>query len=288
MRRTSVALIVLAALWSALSTTSPARAAGIVPTSQTRSVEAASGEGSLGPFTRVSAEDFGLFDEQVESSVPTGIGQASQVSEISALGINAAGSVFTSGISAGIGRAASHFEIVFEVTEATSYALTGSLYGSGDGAASMQLSALSGSPLHSVFAVPNPGAGDANPSFTFTGILDPGQYALRAAAGSCSDEIQFCGVDSGWGSYSLLLTIVPEPSTACLFGLGLAGLAAQRSSAKGLPPKAPWRTVRRDSTERPREKGASRFPSAPGRTDTSIRRSLAGGHDARSLVASGA
>lgn len=209
----------------------PARASAFTATEQNRFVESAAGIGALAPSSTLSAADFGLFEETILSEVSDdlsfGTGRASQMSTLSQDFISSMGSVFTSGFSAGLGLARSDLEIVFELAALTNYTLDGSVSGESDAFATVRLLDSAGASIHtaSSFDFGNGGPGG---DFAFAGVLTPGTYTLRAFTTSCSDEIGFCGQGVGFGSYSVGLVAVPEPSTAIFIGIGLSCLAGRR------------------------------------------------------------
>ncbi|MFK7896846.1 MAG: PEP-CTERM sorting domain-containing protein [Myxococcota bacterium] len=72
----------------------------------------------------------------------------------------------------------------------------------------------------------NVGGGDAQFRVTFTAVA-PGTTQLRIGTGYEGDAVILAGgIETQAAGVDLTVTVVPEPGTALLMGLGLAGLAA--------------------------------------------------------------
>jgi hypothetical protein len=202
-----------------------------LPTSQDRFVESRAEIGTTIQEQRVSSSDLLPFVESVQSRLDigfsTGIGNASQSSSVTSDGFLASGSIFTSGFSAGLGLARSEAEFIFEVSETSSYSLSGEVFGESDATSLVQLLDSSGGVLESFVSFQFGNGGPPGGAFSGGGTLPPGEYRFRAVTYSCSDELGICGQDVGFGSFAASLVIVPEPSTAILIFVGLAILCGR-------------------------------------------------------------
>jgi hypothetical protein len=202
--------------------------------SQNRFVNSRAEIGATIQEQTATAPDFLPFLESVQSQVQigisNGIGNASQSSSVTATGYVASGSVFTSGFSAGLGLARSEVEFIFQISENSSYSLTGEVFGESDATAQVQLFDSSDGVIESFTSFLFGNGGPPGGAFSGAGVLTPGEYRFRAVSFSCSDELGICGQDTGSGSFASTLVIVPEPTSALLLLIGLGVLCIRQDS----------------------------------------------------------
>ena len=243
--------------------------APLLPTEQARSVSSCAGISPATPTlcsqlpigdrdsSLAAATDFSDFSDSVSSIFSAfpgggGVASADQTSNISSLGVDASGSVFSS---AAFGRhvaeALSSISFNFSISTAAPFHLSGEIGAEGDASARVRLTGESGV-VASVSEAFNPSGGfpGAGTSFSFSDVLAPGDYTLFANAHSCSDEIGLCGQAAGRGFYQFSF-VVPEPTTAFLVAVGLIlirfrHIASARSLQIGRP-NAARRLTRRCS-----------------------------------------
>lgn len=164
-----------------------------------------------------------------------GVASADQSSVLTAQGIEATGSVFSSAFfGAHIAEARSSLNITFQISTETAFQLSGEIGAESDARTSIRLVGESGSiAFVSLAGSPNTGIPGFGMNFSFSDVLLPGEYSLIATTSSCSDEIGFCGQDLGMGFYDVTL-VVPEPTSGLLLAMGLALM----SNCRGARPDA--------------------------------------------------
>jgi hypothetical protein len=223
---------------------SSASAISVVLLSQDRSIHASASGCGPSPEEIVCGSDsdsdaavgFDVFDSAVSASAPNGSAFASQLSTLTSTLISASvhtngfGSWFADGLT-GSGSARSVFRVAFSAAEAVPYTIQGSLLAgelsrSGSGAVTIALRVSGGGVLWET------NGGSGLPSlieFGRSGTLAPGDYILEASAFSAgSAEPAFNSSGGGVADFSFEFSIVPEPSTAMVLGLGLALLGLRR------------------------------------------------------------
>ena len=137
---------------------------------------------------------------------------ATQTSTVGALELAASGSAGTE--TGEEGGASSVFDVTFTVDDSTPVAITGLLIGSGGGFLAFTL--FEGANV----LYQQDGSGLGTTPLDFDGVLPAGTYRVYA-------EVSFAGGAIGdQASFDFRVAAVPEPTTAALLGLGLAGLAA--------------------------------------------------------------
>lgn len=230
-----------------------ARATTLVPTGQERSVSSCAGfadpiaalcsqlPDSQRDFHSETAADFSPFDASVSStysdpsvSFGSATSSADQHSEFLASGVEATGSVSTNAaFGAHIADAESLLTLVFQVSVATPYELSGEIGAENDATTLVRLEGPSGILANKIlYDEPNTGFPGSGQTFSFSGVLLPGEYTFTARTSSCSDELAQieCGRDYGLGFFDVSF-VVPEPSTGLLLAAGLAGLGWKRRAA---------------------------------------------------------
>ncbi len=120
-----------------------------------------------------------------------------------------------------LANAAASFSVTFSVSVATPFTLSG--------VAGFNLQdALSNLRLVGPFGTYAAVSAAGNGAFSFSGVLDPGDYTFDAFAG-VGETTGGSAVSFGeTGGVSATLTIVPTPGAATLLGLGALGLARRR------------------------------------------------------------
>jgi hypothetical protein len=194
----------------------------ITPVSQARSISANAG----GVTASTNAPDFRPFNASVSESANS-FANASQNSQINGSSILASGGVsysFPGNGSGGSAGADSEFSVTFTIAAPSSYTLAMSFsfpYGGGGGVQS--LSGTGGT----IYQVLGP-----NGSGSTSGVLSPGQYVVSVDCETAH------AVDSGQGSFSLDLELVPEPSTLAMVTLGLGVVLGARQFRRRSPRSA--------------------------------------------------
>jgi hypothetical protein len=195
-----------------------------------------------------TASDLGPFQESVsaQSSSPvqpfSAIGRATQDSSFTTetpgvlLAADAAGDADAGAQHPGIfptdigSSGDSRFEITFEVDVPLHFELLASIQGTGAGigSASASVELLDGDAELLASLSRSVSNGSFDLSRTFTGLLDPGTYTLRARAFAGAGANRVVTRGFGDASFGLALLVVPESATASLLAIGLLALAARR------------------------------------------------------------
>jgi hypothetical protein len=209
----AVAIGILCGIWA------PPAAADAVLLNDGRRLEiAGTGVGCADEYVRyLPAAPFAPFDES--HTLPSDAGGTLTAAQDSFVGTAAMGGSGMVADSSGTEHfcALSVFEITFQLDEATPYVFTGTLVSTDSSASGgFRLSREEVTDVvffHDVYGIDTEGVQEA-------GTLLPGEYTMRASMRS--------GVvaDASW---DFSFTLVPEPSTFLLLGLGLAGLSVRRS-----------------------------------------------------------
>jgi hypothetical protein len=203
------------------------------------------------------APDFGPFVATASAGANLASASASQSSTITLLG-SAGLSVIATGVGEagasnitlfpgfGSGTGTSDLSLTFALDEPMPFELSASISGStvvfpppdlgGMGGMSARIALLDGTGAVVAELARSSPHGSPPSQFDetelFSGILQPGTYTLRARAeGIAAADQYFPGPESGFASFGLELSIVPEPAPAGLVALGLALLAARRKAS---------------------------------------------------------
>jgi hypothetical protein len=199
--------------------------ASIIPISDARYIEMTEYMGNPPNTVQTLAPDpsFSFFDASLQGEVAFYSGQVSQTSSITSSAIQGIGSGDGEGPEAGLGvRGLSVLDVTFAVDSAQPYELSGTL-GSWNQAVGGYLTWYEGGVSQFTIYAPfcDPCSVEQFESVSMTLALSPGTaYRLVAAASN------FYQPYPGSGSFDITLQAVPEPSTAMLVLVGLAGLAA--------------------------------------------------------------